>query len=114
MARIKDKVSVVCAFRIMQSVYSPLIKFYKEMEKNGQDDYIALLNKFCLVGRDKALENNIDFFKDVDMSYTINVVSKNIVKLYDIYNKDYGDNFLGAIASILGHVFKDCNKDVFA
>lgn len=105
---INNKVPVICAFRLMQEVYSPLKKFRNEMVKNGLDDYVALVNKFILVGHDKALNNDIIYFKDVDMSFTINQVSKSIVILYDKYNPNFSDNrFMLALASIFSSLWKD-------
>lgn len=104
----QNKVPLVCAFRLMQEVYSPLKKFRNDMVKNGMDDYVALVNKFILVGHDKALDNDIIYFKDVDISYTINKVSKSIVNLYDKYNPNFSDNrFMLALASIFSSLWKE-------
>ena len=107
--KINKKVSLVCALRIMECVYNPLTHFYVDMKSRGYVEYTALVNNFCLVGHDKALQQDIDWFKDVQMSFTINNVAKDIVTLYETYHKKFGDNFLISIAQVLSHIFKDMN-----
>lgn len=104
------KINTLVAFRIMQSVYAPLVKRYKELADNNDDEHTTFIRAFVIYGHDYALDDDIEFFK-LDMhTYTANVVAKNIIKLHDIYYDTYGSNFMYAIASVLASVLKDINK----
>lgn len=104
------KISVLVAFRIMQEIYSPLIKRYRELFNNGDDDTCSIIHKFVLLSHDKCLQNDISWFSDVDMTFSCNVVAKNVIKLHDKYYKDFGENLMFAFASVFNSLWKDIQK----
>lgn len=106
----QKKISVLVAFRIMQEVYSPLMKRYKELLNNDALNLCGVFHKFCLVGHDKLLDNDIEYFDYVQMTATINNVAKNIVKLHLKYYKDFGMNFNLAVASVLTSCYREMMK----
>ena len=58
----KTDKAVIIGFRLMQSVYSPLLTYYKELKKNDCDYYIGLLYLFIKDGSYACDNNNIDYF----------------------------------------------------
>lgn len=106
----KTNRAVIIGFRLMQSVYSPLLKFYKEMKKNECDYYIGLFYIFLNDGLNACLNKDITYFSTYNKTITINNVCKDIVKIYDKYKKDFSDTYFNALNRLLECVKRDCEK----
>lgn len=102
-----DKVSVVLAFRIMQEVYSPIFKFYKEMKRLGHGEYILLTHQYIIDAMNHLQDEDIDHFIESKYTYTLNHVSNSIVRLYDLYYADFQNSYFGALVKVFQHLDED-------
>lgn len=104
------RVSTVIAFRMMQSVYSPLMKFFKEMVKNDCTEYIDMYFDYLNKAIVNMHQNKMDYFVSFDKTYTLNVVSKDICYLYGKYYHKTGDAFYQALERLFYCVLSDSHK----
>lgn len=106
----KNKVPVLLAFRMMQEVYSPILKFHNEMFDKDFSEYYIKARFFCNDAMFACKERNIDYFNDLNITYSINSVGRNIVNLYNKYHSKVGESFFDALHSIFKHLLEDFKK----
>lgn len=102
-----NKVPVVLGFRMMQSIYSPLLKFYGDMSKRGYYDYCNMTVKFICDAMQRCDIRDAVYFFDCNYSYTINTVCRDIFNLYTKYRDKVGDRYFLALKKLLECVRKD-------
>lgn len=104
----KNKVPLVVAYHIMDKVYTPIIKFYTEMAKNGCFNYCSTTKRYITCSISACDNCDIDFFDNRDYSFTLNGVSKDIKWIHDKFIDKTGNVLFGA----LGHLFRRILNDL--
>ena len=104
------RVATFIAFKMMQSVYSPLMKFFKEMVKNQCVDYIDKYFDYLNNGLVAMHSCKMDYFINFDQTYTLNIVSKDICKLYGDHYHKCGTSFYEALETIFKCLLSDSAK----
>lgn len=104
------RVSTAIALQIMMKVYSPIIKFYKEMVKNECYDYSSKCKKYVVRGLNELRDNKIDMFLNDDYTFTLDKVSEDIVAIHNKYIDVCGNSLFVALSKVFECLLKDINK----
>ena len=104
------RVGALIAFKMMQSIYSPLMKFFREMVKNECIEYIDQYFDYLNNGLIAMHSCKMDYFVQFDKTYTLNIVSKDICHLYGQYYHKCGIAFYQAIEKIFECLLSDSHK----
>lgn len=106
-----SKVPLVVAINMMNHIYTPIMRFYREMAKNQTFNYCSMCKTYVLKSFNACMAKNREFFILNDWTYTLDKVSDDVVGIVDKYFKKFGDSLWYALAKLFDCIRNDLNKE---